>query len=222
MSLADEVAERHPDAILERGMQKDKPLLVVSPEAIPRVMATARDLGFDHLACLTAVDFPTDELKKAEWLPASVRGVPADEPAASEEAADETEDAPEEGEAQETPEETAPEPAGEPEGVMEVVYNLYAMAAKEHLAVQVFVPRALEACRVPSVAGIWAGADWHEREVYDLYGVTFTGHPNLTRIFMPEDWDGHPGRRDYDISVEQFIYREGTEDRVTKDPGKGW
>jgi NADH-quinone oxidoreductase subunit C len=55
---------------------------------------------------------------------------------------------------------------------------------------------------VPSVTSIWRGADWHEREVYDLTGVYFTGHPDLTRILLSEDWVGHPLRKDYEFPLE--------------------
>jgi NADH-quinone oxidoreductase subunit C len=53
---------------------------------------------------------------------------------------------------------------------------------------------------VPSVTGIWPGADWPERETYDLFGVPFDGHPNLTRIYLPDDWEGHPLRKDYPVA----------------------
>jgi NADH-quinone oxidoreductase subunit C len=55
---------------------------------------------------------------------------------------------------------------------------------------------------VPSVAGLWKTADWHEREVYDLVGVFFTGHPNLVRILLNDDWVGHPLRKDYEFPLE--------------------
>jgi NADH-quinone oxidoreductase subunit C len=55
---------------------------------------------------------------------------------------------------------------------------------------------------VPSVAGVWRTADWHEREAYDLCGVFFTGHPDLRRILLAEDWDGHPLRKDYEYPLE--------------------
>ena len=55
---------------------------------------------------------------------------------------------------------------------------------------------------VPSVTSLWRSADWHEREVYDLSGVWFIGHPNLTRILLSEDWVGHPLRKDYEFPLE--------------------
>ena len=61
---------------------------------------------------------------------------------------------------------------------------------------------------VPSVVPIWPTADWHEREVYDLMGIVFTGHPNLVRILMPEDWEGHPLRKDYPIGGEPVRFSE--------------
>ena len=55
---------------------------------------------------------------------------------------------------------------------------------------------------VPSVVTIWPTADWHEREAWDLLGINIAGHPNLVRILMPEDWEGHPLRKDYPIGGE--------------------
>ncbi|MBW4660150.1 MAG: NAD(P)H-quinone oxidoreductase subunit J [Drouetiella hepatica Uher 2000/2452] len=65
----------------------------------------------------------------------------------------------------------------------------------EEVRVKVFLPR--EDPRVPSVYWIWKGADWQERESYDMYGITYEGHPNLKRLLMPEDWVGWPLRKDY-------------------------
>ena len=78
----------------------------------------------------------------------------------------------------------------------EVVYNLYSVA--NHLRLRLKV-RVAENEPVPSVVSVWSSANWHEREVFDMFGVTFTDHPDLRRILMPEDWQGHPQRKDYPL-----------------------
>jgi NADH-quinone oxidoreductase subunit C len=90
---------------------------------------------------------------------------------------------------------------------IEVVYHLFSMKHKHSLVLKVILPRwegagLTELPHVPSVAGVWSTADWHERECYDLLGVRFTGHPNLRRILCPEDWVGHPLRKDYEMPLE--------------------
>lgn len=79
---------------------------------------------------------------------------------------------------------------------MEVVYHLVSIAHREHLTVKVRTDR--EEPSVPSVVSVWAGANWQEREAYDLLGIRFAGHPDLRRIMLPEDWVGHPLRKDYE------------------------
>jgi NADH-quinone oxidoreductase subunit C len=80
---------------------------------------------------------------------------------------------------------------------IEVVYQLTALERNEKLALRVDLDR--DRPEVDSVVSIWKGADFQEREVYDLMGVTFTGHPDLRRILTPEDWEGFPLRKDYVI-----------------------
>ncbi len=80
-------------------------------------------------------------------------------------------------------------------GEFEVVYHCYSHQSREGLALKVRVPR--DGASVPSVTSIWDGANWHEREAYDLFGIIFEGHPNLRRIMMTDDWIGHPLRKDY-------------------------
>lgn len=80
-------------------------------------------------------------------------------------------------------------------GEFEVVYHCYSHQSLEELMLKVRIPR--EAPTVPSVTSIWDGANWHEREAYDLFGIIFEGHPNLRRIMMTDDWIGHPLRKDY-------------------------
>ena len=89
----------------------------------------------------------------------------------------------------------------------EVVYHMYSMAHKHSLVVKVLTPRWKDdeegqLPEVPSVASVWPAADWHEREVFDLSGIRFTDHPNMRRILCPEDWVGHPLRKDYEMPLE--------------------
>jgi NADH-quinone oxidoreductase subunit C len=90
---------------------------------------------------------------------------------------------------------------------LEVVYHLWSLPNKCSLVLKIILPRWKddkpgEIPEVPSVAGVWRTADWHERETYDLVGVRFTGHPDLRRILMPEDWIGYPLRKDYEMPLE--------------------
>jgi NADH-quinone oxidoreductase subunit C len=99
----------------------------------------------------------------------------------------------------------APKAGYEPH--LEVVYHLSSFTHRHRFVVKVILPRWKdnkpgELPEVPSVTGLWATADWHERETYDLCGVWFTGHPNLTRILLAEDWEGHPLRKDYEFPLE--------------------
>jgi NADH-quinone oxidoreductase subunit C len=99
----------------------------------------------------------------------------------------------------------APKAGFEPHG--EVVYHLQSFTHRHRFTLKVILPRWKdgkegELPEVPSVTGIWAAADWHEREVFDLSGVWFTGHPDLRRILLSEDWVGHPLRKDYKFPLE--------------------
>jgi NADH-quinone oxidoreductase subunit C len=78
----------------------------------------------------------------------------------------------------------------------DVIYCLYSTRFHTRLRLKV---RAAEHDPVPSVSGIWPAANWLEREVYDLFGVNFTGHPDRRRILMPDDWQGFPQRKDYPL-----------------------
>jgi NADH-quinone oxidoreductase subunit C len=79
---------------------------------------------------------------------------------------------------------------------LEVVYHLLSLSTKHDYCVKVKTNR--EEASIPSVTGVWSTANWNEREVYDLLGVDFTGHPNMTRIMLPDDWVGYPLRKDYE------------------------
>jgi NADH-quinone oxidoreductase subunit C len=79
----------------------------------------------------------------------------------------------------------------------EVNYHLLALDSRERLRLQVRVNSKDPV--IPSVTPIWPTANWHERETFDLFGVRFEGHPSLTRILMPDDWEGYPLRKDYPV-----------------------
>jgi NADH-quinone oxidoreductase subunit C len=79
----------------------------------------------------------------------------------------------------------------------EVVYHLFSTINKKYLRLKVRLSG--EDANIDSLTPIWPGANFFEREVFDLFGVRFDGHPNLTRIMMPEDWEGHPLRKDYPV-----------------------
>ncbi|MHA8108879.1 NADH-quinone oxidoreductase subunit C [Aquirufa sp. A-Brett2-W8] len=86
-------------------------------------------------------------------------------------------------------------------GKMEVIYTLYSIPNHLTLHLRVILDRSSPT--ISSISSIWRTADWHEREAFDLLGVQFSGHPDLRRILLPEDWEGYPLRKDY---VEQSKY----------------
>ncbi len=86
-----------------------------------------------------------------------------------------------------------------------VDYHLHSLIFNQAVRLKV---RLEEGQSVPSVTPLWSGANWQEREVYDMFGITFEGHPDLRRILMPEGWDGFPHRKDYPLGYEvvQFSF----------------
>ncbi len=89
---------------------------------------------------------------------------------------------------------------GKKERRFEVVYNLYSLEHKHRFRLKVSL---YEDESVDSVVGLWKSADWHERETFDLYGIVFNNHPNLTRLMMPEDYDeGYPLRKDFPLTYK--------------------
>jgi NADH-quinone oxidoreductase subunit C len=84
-------------------------------------------------------------------------------------------------------------------GKLGVVYHLHSMKWNHKIVLKLEVSVDHPHCQ--SVASVWRCADWHEREAYDMYGIIFEGHPDLRRILMPYDWEGHPLRKDYQVPV---------------------
>ncbi len=86
---------------------------------------------------------------------------------------------------------------GKKEKRFEVVYHIYSIKHRHALRIKAEV--AGDNPSIDSVVAIWVGANWHEREAYDMYGIVFNGHPDLRRILLPEDWEGYPLRKDYPV-----------------------
>ncbi|MBU3716570.1 MAG: NADH-quinone oxidoreductase subunit C [Candidatus Nanopelagicaceae bacterium] len=80
---------------------------------------------------------------------------------------------------------------------LHAVYPLLSMTHNRRIRLEVSVPDS--DAHIPSLVEVWAGNNWHERETYDMFGIIFDGHPALTRILMPDDWPGHPQRKDYPL-----------------------
>ena len=88
----------------------------------------------------------------------------------------------------------------------EVVYHLHSIEKNQRVRVKCRLPG--EACEIDSVCEVWRGADWFEREVFDMFGIKFRNHPNLIRILMPLDWDGYPLRKDYPVHGHKYDYSQ--------------
>ena len=91
----------------------------------------------------------------------------------------------------------------------DVIYALYSTRLRHRVRIKV---RAADGEAVPSVVGLWPGANWLEREVFDMFGIRFAGHPDLRRILMPDEWQGHPQRKDYPLEGPGEMLLESPDD----------
>ncbi len=98
----------------------------------------------------------------------------------------------------------------------ETIYNLLSLSNALRFTLKVRIGD--EQPRVPSVVGVWPTANWHERETYDFYGIEFTGHPDLTRILLPDDWQGWPLRKDSPLGYEEVAFTHNTPNRILPSP----
>lgn len=99
----------------------------------------------------------------------------------------------------------------EPTQHSKVVYFLHNPTNLERIRVTVLVSREES---IPSVIHLWAGAAWYEREIFDLFGVHFTAHPNLRRLLMPDEWIGHPLQKNYALTEEPVEFKHGVRPKV--------
>ena len=91
---------------------------------------------------------------------------------------------------------------------LRALYPLLSLTRNQRIRLEVSAPDSDP--HIPSVVEVWAGNNWHERETYDMFGIIFDGHPALTRIFMPDDWNGHPQRKDYPLGGIPVEYKGAT------------
>ena len=99
----------------------------------------------------------------------------------------------------------------------EVVYNLYSTKTNARVRLRVKVPES--DCVVPSVTALWRGADWFERYCFDMYGIRFTDHPDLRRLFMYDEFVGYPLRKDYPLRGRQPLVPEREVHDIYRGPG---
>ena len=99
----------------------------------------------------------------------------------------------------------------------EVVYNLYSTSLNQRVRLRVKVPE--EDATLASVTGLWRGADWFERYCFDMYGLRFTGHPDMRRLFMYDEFVGHPLRKDYPLRGRQPLVKERDMPEAFRGPG---
>ncbi|MDZ4672247.1 MAG: NADH-quinone oxidoreductase subunit C [Phototrophicales bacterium] len=97
-----------------------------------------------------------------------------------------------------------------------VSYHIYSLLYNRRLRVKVFLPE--ENPTAPTITEIFPAANWLEREAFDMMGITFSGHPNMKRILMPTDWDGHPHRRDYPLGYETIQFSFNIEEILKHKP----
>ena len=98
----------------------------------------------------------------------------------------------------------------------EVIYHLLSLAHECRIVLKVELPE--DQPKVATVVGVWPTADWHEREAYDFYGIIFEGHPDMTRILLPEEWVGWPLRKDSPLGYQEVAFTHNTPDRTVPAP----
>ena len=187
--LAQRVQTRFPQWVIATHDFRGDQTVVVQPKGLLEVCRYLRDdpaMAFNFIMDVTAVDLLT--LGNAE-LGETFRAIPAVDPSITwtSFAADE--------------DEGPRNVAGEPSPRFEMVYHLFSLTHRHRIRVKVPVEAADP--RIDSVTSVWKGANWFEREVWDMFGITFAGHPHLKRILMYEGFQGHPLRKDYPVNHRQ-------------------
>ena len=182
-SLIEAVDKRFPDAVLSRHAYRGDATLVLGREFLVEVARFLKEdpaFKMNFLVDLSAVDYSAYGKKAAPALYASSGIQLSPSP-------------------QIPDEDPWPGPPGKAR--FAVVYHFYSLEHKHRL--RLVVPVTEAEAELDSLTSLWAGADWLEREVWDMFGIRFQGHPNLTRILMYEEFEGHPLRKDYSVNKRQ-------------------
>lgn len=188
-SLSELLKSRFPSEVIASHEYRGDATVTVRPERLLEIATVLKEdpaFQMNFLMDLTAVDYSAFGKGKppASFIPS---GVPVAPPAQIPDA------------------ESWPGPATgarfEPACRFEVVYHFFSLSLKHRLRVK--VPVEESDCEVDSLTSLWAGADWFEREAWDMFGIRFRGHPNLKRILMYAEFQGHPLRKDYPVSKRQ-------------------
>ena len=182
-SLIESVKGRFPDAVSSSHDYRGDATLILRPESLVEVVRFLKEdpvLGMNFLMDLTAVDYATFGKQPATAFFASSGVAVGPSPLIPDE-------------------DPWPGPPGPARFTL--VYHFYSMAHRHRL--RLVVPVSESAAEVDSLTPLWPGADWLEREVWDMFGIDFRGHPDLKRILMYEGFEGHPLRKDYPVKKRQ-------------------
>jgi len=193
-ALIDLLRERHPDAVVSSHSHKGDEVAVVRREKLQEVCRFLKEdprADLKLLAQIAAVDLLTYSTESTGGAALASIEVPAYD--------------------------LARKPAVEPR--FQVAYNLGSVARKHRLRLRVELRS--DDLKLPSVTGIWRTADWWERYVYDMFGVDFVGHPNLTRIMLYPEFVGFPLRKDYPVRKRQLLIPELDFPDLVRGPGPG-
>jgi NADH-quinone oxidoreductase subunit C len=183
LALTQAVTERFPAAVKSSHQYRDDATVIIARESLLEVARTLKEdpiFQMSFLMDLSAVDYLTfGERRPRAFFSSS--GVPVGPP----------------------PEIPNQDPwPGPPEDARyAVVYHFFSLPLKHRLRIEVLLEE--DDPEVDSVTSLWAGADWLEREVWDMFGIRFRGHPNLKRILMYDEFVGHPLRKDYPVNKRQ-------------------
>lgn len=190
LTLAEQIKERFPQWIITTHAFRGDETVILKREGLLEVCRYLRDdpaMAFNFLMDLTAVDLLT--MGQAE-LGEVFRPIPAVDPSLTWTSFSEEPQGPR-------------NIFGEPSPRFEVVYHLFSLVHKHRLRLKVPVEESDPV--VNSVTSIWKGANWFEREVWDMFGIVFRDHPNLKRILMYDGFQGHPLRKDYPVNKRQLL-----------------